>query len=364
MTRTASADDSHRATPSRCVASPISRSSAIRNRLAGDGESGASDLHLPISIFIIPNRMPSSALLPDLIVRARRIQVLGDRAPVEALLVRGGRIAAAGGFDEVRGMAMAGARVEDLRDAVVTPGLVDAHVHLTTYGLSLRRVDLNAAPTLRDALEMIGRAASGGDGWVRGIGWDVHRWGRLPNAEELDAVCPDRPCYFQSHDIHGAWLNSRAMEMCGITGDTADPEGGRIVRDHGGLPTGVLLEKAMTLAERHLPPESLPERRDALREAQRELPGWALTGVHPVEVRGLEDFPARAEDGALRLRVLQAIQLARLSAAIETGVRSGFGGEWLRIGGGKMFLDGALGPRPPGGRGADVGSGGGGGRTP
>jgi len=289
--------------------------------------------------------MPSPALPADLIVRARRIHVLGDGSPVEALLVRGGRIAAAGGFDEVRGMAMPGARVEDLRDAVVTPGLVDAHVHLTTYGLSLRRLDLNAAATLRDALEMIGRAASAGEGWVRGIGWDVHRWGRLPNAEDLDAVCPHRPCYFQSHDIHGAWLNSRALELCGITGDTADPEGGCIVRDHGGWPTGVLLEKAMTLAERHLPPESPAERRDALLEAQRELHRLGLTGVHSVEVTGLEDFSALAEDGALRLRVLQAIQLARLSAAIETGVRSGFGGEWLRVGGVKMFLDGALGSR-------------------
>jgi predicted amidohydrolase YtcJ len=291
------------------------------------------------------HRMPSPSLPPDLIVRARRIHVLGDHPPVEAVVVRGGRVAAIGGWDEVRGMAMPGARVEDLRDAVVTPGFVDAHVHLTTYGLSLRRVDLNAAATLSAALEMIGRAAKSGDGWVRGIGWDVHRWGRLPAREELDAVCPDRPCCFQSHDIHGAWLNSRAMELCGITGDTPDPEGGRIVRAHDGEPTGVLLEKAMTLAERHLPPETLAERRDALLDAQREVHRLGLTGVHSVEVTGLEDFSAVAEAGALRLRVLQAIPLARLSAAIHTGLRSGFGGEWMRIGGVKMFLDGALGSR-------------------
>jgi len=302
--------------------------------------------------------MPSPALPPDLIVRARRIHVLGDHPAVEAVLVRGGCIAAIGGFDEVRGMAGAGARVEDLRDATVTPGLTDAHVHLTTYGLSLRRVDLNAAPTLHAALEMIGRAAAAGDGWLRGIGWDVHRWGRLPSAEELDAVCPARPCYFQSHDIHGAWLNNRALEMCGITGDTPDPEGGRIVRDHDGRPTGVLLETAMTLAERHLPPESPAERRGALLAAQREVHRLGLTGVHSVEVTGLEDFSALAEEDALRLRVLQAIPLPRLSAAIETGLRSGFGGGWLRIGGVKMFLDGALGSRTAWMREPYIGSGG------
>ncbi|HEX6751816.1 MAG TPA: amidohydrolase [Longimicrobium sp.] len=289
--------------------------------------------------------MPSPALPPDLIVRARRIHVLGDHALVEALLVRGGRIAALGTFGEVRALAAAGARVEDLRDAVVTPGLTDAHVHLTTYGLSLRRVDLNAVRTIGDALEMIGRAARTGSGWLRGIGWDVHRWGRLPTREELDAVSPARPCYFQSHDIHGAWLNSAALAACGITGDTADPDGGRIVRDHAGEPSGVLLEKAMTLAERHLPLESPAERRDALLDAQREVHRLGLTGVHSVEVTGLEDWSALAEEDRLRLRVLQAIPLPRLSAAIETGLRGGFGGEWLRIGGVKMFLDGALGSR-------------------
>ncbi|HET7230626.1 MAG TPA: amidohydrolase [Longimicrobium sp.] len=285
------------------------------------------------------------ALPPDLIVRARRIHVLGDHPPVEALLVRCGRVAAIGAFDQVRERAGAGASVQDLGDATVTPGLTDAHVHLTTYGLSLRRVDLNAAASIPRALEMIGAAASEGDGWLRGIGWDVHRWGRLPTAADLDAVTAGRPCYFQSHDIHGAWLNTAALRVCGITAGTPDPEGGQIVRGDDGEPTGVLLEKAMTLAERHLPAETLAERRDALLAAQAELHALGLTGVHSVEVTGLEDFSALADEGRLRLRVLQAIQLNRLTQAIESGLRSGFGGEWLRIGGVKMFLDGALGSR-------------------
>lgn len=289
--------------------------------------------------------MAQSSPPPDLIVRARRIHLLGDRPPAEALLVRAGKVAFAGTFEAARGVAAAGARVEDLGDAVATPGLTDAHVHLTTWGLSLRRVDLNAARTIGDALEAIGRAAATGEGWVRGIGWDAHRWGRLPTRQELDAICPVRPCCFQSHDIHGAWLNSAALAACGITAATPDPEGGQIVRDAAGEPAGVLLEKAMGLAERHLPAESPAERAAALAEAQRELHRLGLTGVHSVEVTGLEDFAALAEDGALRLRVLQAIPLPRLSAAIETGLRSGLGGEWLRIGGVKMFLDGALGSR-------------------
>lgn len=285
------------------------------------------------------------ALPPDLIVLARRIHVLGDHPSAEALLVRCGRVAAIGAFGEVRSLASAGARVEDLGDATVTPGLTDAHVHLTTYGLSLRRVDLNAAASVEQAVERVRAAASTGEGWLRGIGWDVHRWGRLPTAAELDAVAPERPCYFQSHDIHGAWLNTAALHICGITAGTPDPDGGRIVRGPDGEPAGVLLEKAMTLAERHLPAETLDERTDALLAAQAELHALGLTGVHSVDVTGLEDFAALAGEDRLRLRVLQAVQLDRLTQAIESGLRSGFGGEWLRIGGVKMFLDGALGSR-------------------
>ncbi|HEX8696803.1 MAG TPA: amidohydrolase [Longimicrobium sp.] len=283
---------------------------------------------------------------PDLVLAARRIHVLGGQPPVEALFIRGGRVAAAGSRAEMESLAGRGALVEDLGEAYVTPGLTDAHVHLTTWGLSLTRVDLNAARTVEEALERIAAHAARGTGWVRGLGWDAHRWGRLPTRAELDRVCPERPCYFQSHDIHGAWLNTEALRRAGVGRDTPDPEGGQIVRDaETGEPTGVLLEKAMALAERHLPPETPAERRDALLEAQRRVHRLGLTGLHSVEVTGMEDFAALDAEGLLRLRVLQAIPLPRLDAAIQVGVRSGFGGERLRVGGVKMFLDGALGSR-------------------
>jgi predicted amidohydrolase YtcJ len=289
--------------------------------------------------------MPHRTESPDLIVVARRIHVLGDRAPVEALFIRDGRVVAAGSRAEIESLADADTVVEDLGDAWVTPGLTDAHVHLTTWALARRRVDLNAARTVDDGLAAVAAAARSGEGWVRGLGWDVHRWGRLPTKDELDRVCPERPAYLLSHDIHGAWLNSAALALCAITRDTPDPDGGQIVRDERGEPTGILLEKALRLAERHLPAESLAERVAALREAQAEVHRLGITGVHSVEVTGLEDFTAMMEEDALRLRVLQAVQLNRLDAALALGLRSGFGGEWMRIGGVKMFLDGALGSR-------------------
>lgn len=281
---------------------------------------------------------------PDLVLTARRIHLLGDRPPAQALLIRDGRIAAAGTEDQVRAAALSGARAEHV-DGVVTPGLTDAHVHLTLWALARRRVDLNAARTLDDGLAAVAEAAREGEGWVRGLGWDRHRWGGLPAKEPLDRVCPDRPVFLQSHDIHAAWVNTEALRRCGITRDTPDPAGGEIVRGADGEPTGVLLEKAVRLVESQLPRESAEEVRAALLDAQAEAHRLGLTGVHSVEVTGIEDFAAMEQDGVLRLRVLQAIPLARLDHAIAVGLRSGFGGAWLRIGGVKMFLDGALGSR-------------------
>jgi predicted amidohydrolase YtcJ len=287
--------------------------------------------------------MPQHAA-PDLVLTARRIHVLGDHAPVQALLLRAGRIAAAGTADEVRAAALPGARTEHV-DGIVTPGLTDAHVHLTTWALARRQVDLNAAPTLDDGVAAVAEAARTGEGWVRGLGWDRHRWGGLPTREGLDRVCPDRPVFLLSHDIHGAWVNTAALRRCGITRDTPDPAGGEIVRDASGEPTGVLLEKAVRLVESHLPKESPEEVRAALLEAQAEAHRLGLTGVHSVEVTGIEDWSAMEQDGLLRLRVLQSIPLPRLDHAIALGLRSGFGSDRLRIGGVKMFLDGALGSR-------------------
>lgn len=279
----------------------------------------------------------------DLLLIAPRVHVLGDAPPVEALLIRDGRVVAAGTEGHCRAAARPGFARERL-DAVVTPGLTDAHVHLTTWALARRRVDLKAAASVEAAVAAVA-AAHAGEGWVRGLGWNVNRWGRWPTRQDLDAVLPDRPAYLLSHDIHAAWLNSAALARCGITRDTPDPDGGEIVRDAAGEPTGVLKETAVRLAEAHLPADTPAEILEALTDAQRALHAMGVTGVHSVEVNGLEDFTRMEEAGRLRLRVLQAIQLPRLDDAIRLGLRSGFGGDRLRIGGVKMFLDGALGSR-------------------
>ncbi|MEX2569710.1 MAG: amidohydrolase [Gemmatimonadota bacterium] len=266
--------------------------------------------------------------------------------PSDALLVRGDRIAAVGSEVEVRAAAGPDARVEHLDGATITPGFTDAHVHLTTWALARRYVLLKGAGTIEQAATHIASASPTAAGWILGHGWNRHEWDRLPNRRDLDRAVPHHPVFLDSQDLHAGWLNSEALKRCGIARGTPDPPGGRIERDpQTGEPTGVLFEAARAMARDSIPPPTAADIDVALLSAQAEAHGLGITGVHSVDVTGLRDFSRLLERSQLKLRVLQHIQLDQLEAAIRVGVRSGLGGDWLRVGGVKMFLDGALGSR-------------------
>ena len=287
-----------------------------------------------------------------LLIHATRVHCCapGAHAAADAVLVRGDRIVAVGRRAELRRLAP-GADDLDLDGAVLTPGLTDAHVHLTEWALGRTHVDLADA----DSPEAAARLAAGsppGSGWIRGRGWNPHRWHEArPHRALLDALAAERPVALQSHDMHALWVNGAALRVAGITAATADPPGGRIERDPDGEPSGLLLERAADLLIAALPRPTLDEVVVAVRDAQPSLHALGLTGVHsfpgialpdPDPLPVLQELHAR---GQLRLRILQHIRQDRLAAAVALGLRSGFGGPWLRLGGVKLFLDGALGSR-------------------
>ena len=269
----------------------------------------------------------------------------GPAEPPDAVLVRGGRVLAAGARRALRD-AHPGASVLDLAGTVITPGLTDAHVHLAEWAMARSGVDLRGAGSAHDAARRVAAAAGdGAAGWIRGRGWSAGAWPDAPARDLLDAVSPDRPVLLQSHDMHSLWLNGAALAAAGIGDDTPDPPGGRIERDERGRATGILRENAMPLALEAMPAPSAAERERHVLEAQSALHRMGVTGVHTVEPDSLALLEAIRASGRLRLRILQHLPLARLDDALRIGLRSGFGGEWLRIGGVKMFLDGALGSR-------------------
>jgi predicted amidohydrolase YtcJ len=284
--------------------------------------------------------------LQETVVVGARIHTRCGEEPVEALLVRAGRIAAAGGVDVVRALAGRGATTLDLGGGWVTPGLTDAHIHMTAWALARRRIALQGTASAADAAMRVYESAPAGDGWVLGQGWQANAWAEPPARAALDAHFPTRPVALESQDLHALWVNGEALRRAGVTRDTPDPAGGRIEKDrHSGEPTGVLLENACALIMAHVPPPAPAAVQEALDEAQSALHAWGITGIHSVEPSGLADFQRMRQRDALRMRVLQTIPLDAAEAALALRLRSGHGGSWLRTGGVKMFLDGALGSR-------------------
>jgi predicted amidohydrolase YtcJ len=176
---------------------------------------------------------------------AERVRTLDPAQPLaEALAVRGGKVEAVGTRAQVLERVGAGARVVELAGATVVPGLVDAHAHLSGLGRALNTLSLVGAKTKAEALERIRsapRSSLQGD-WLVGRGWDQNDWtdagGAFPDRRALDALYPNNPVALARIDGHAAWVNSEALRRAGITAKTADPPGGRILRDAAGEPTG------------------------------------------------------------------------------------------------------------------------------
>ena len=278
------------------------------------------------------------------LLRARRVWSLDPRATGDAIWWHDGRIVRVGRAAELASSVPPGTPEYDLPDTIVTPGFIDGHTHFALWALNRRRVDLAGARSREDVLRRVAAAAPV-QGWVIGQGWDANGWVVPPDRGALDALHA-APVYLDSLDVHAAWVNSAALAAASITRATPDPFGGRIVRDAAGEPTGLLLERAVELLLPHLPEPPASYLDDAMLEAQAEAHRLGLTGIHNVEAESaLAAFRRLEEAGRLRLRVLFHPPVTSLPALRRSGVRSGTGSDWLRIGGIKLFLDGSLGSR-------------------
>src|SRR3954454_21191596 len=170
-----------------------------------------------------------------------------------SLAVRQGRIVSLGPDAGAARLRTPSPRVIDLAGRAVTPGLIDAHSHLTGLGESLEQVDLGGAATYDEVVRRVREAARAlpAGAWVRGRGWDQNRWPekRFPTHQALSAAVPDHPVWLTRVDGHAALVNARAMEALGIDAAIKDPTGGRFLRDAAGRPSGGLVDNAMGSAE-------------------------------------------------------------------------------------------------------------------
>ena len=236
----------------------------------------------------------------------------------------------------------------DLRGLCVIPGMVDCHLHFETLALKRRQLD----PETETLAELLRRVAARAHQqpagtWILGFGWNQNVWGTgFPDRHALDEVAPDHPVFLQAKSGHAGWANSLAMELAGVSVQSQSPAGGEIVRDAAGAATGIFLESAQSLVGAAIPEPSLGDAVAAMEAAQQEASAMGLTGVHDLDgSRALRAWQVLRGRGQLELRVYKSVPGSLLDEAIALGIRTGLGDERLRLGGVKLFADGALGPR-------------------
>ena len=277
----------------------------------------------------------------------------------EAIGVADGRVVNVGERRDVLEAAAPGARVVDAGASAVIPGIHDFHLHLTAMARTRREVDLTGASDVARIAERI-RAAierQPGGGWLTGGRWEETALGG--DLSPLEAAAGDRPVLLTAHDGHSAWASAAARRAAGMDEGRDPIPGGRVERDAGGAPTGVVRERAMLpllhAAER-LEGDALAE---AIAETIGELLGWGITGATDAgdydADRGIGPFEALGEsfsraweargriDG--RLRLTMDIPAAAIAAAAELGLASGapLDARTLRMGWAKLYADGTLG---------------------
>ncbi|MFI5772225.1 amidohydrolase [Streptomyces sp. NPDC051658] len=254
---------------------------------------------------------------PDLIFTRGPVHT-GDPARTRAssLAVTGERITAVG-HDEVRELIGPDTEVIDLQGKLLLPGFQDSHIHAVFGGMELAECDLTGTVGVEDYLTRIRSYADAHPDrpWITGGGWSMESFdGGLPTRQLLDSVIPDRPVLLTNRDHHGAWANTRALELAGLTRESADPVDGRIEREPDGTPTGMLQEGATALVSRIVPPSTAAERLAGLLRAQKLLhslgiTAWqdALLGVFGGKPDPSDAYLAAAREGTLTARVSGAL---------------------------------------------------------
>jgi len=310
-----------------------------------------------------------SAQRADLVlVNGKVVTVDSQRPRAEAVAVRGDRLIAVGTSTEIWRLAGPGTRVIDLRGRLLVPGFVESHGHFLSLGESKLVLDLRDATSWEDIVSLVSEAvrrARPGE-WIVGRGWQQERWRRapVPNVQgvplhsSLDRVSPDNPVVLSHVSGHGSFANARALALAGITRETRDPEGGEIVRDESGAPTGFLKEAAQrpVSAARERAEQASPEEREArfrtlVRLAGEEALRYGVTSFHDAgtSLENIDAFRRLADDGTLPVRLYVMIRggegNARLDSLLPRYRMIGYGKGFLTVRAIKRVIDGALGVR-------------------
>ncbi len=266
----------------------------------------------------------------------------------QAVAVIGDEVVSVGTDREINALRGSGTVVRNLGGKLMLPGFNDSHVHFVDAGRNLLSVKLRDAASPEEFARRIGEFARNlpkGE-WILGGDWDHERWqgAPLPTRQLIDPLTPDNPVFVNRLDGHMSLANSLALKLAGVSRNTRDPEGGAVVRDASGEPTGVLKDAAAGLVDRIIPAPSPDQRRREILAALAEARSNGVTSVQ--DMASAPDFAmyqALEQSGELTVRIHCRTPITEYRLLADPGIRAVFGTRWLRLGSLKGFADGSLG---------------------
>ncbi len=302
------------------------------------------------------------AMADLLLINGKIVTVDPDFSILEAVAVKDGKIVAVGTTSELKNWKGSGTEMIDLAGKMVLPGLIDSHLHMVGTGIALSQINCRTPPikSISDLVDAVREKASDvtpGE-WILGRGWDQAKLSdhRDPNRWDLDEASPENPVWLTRTCGHISVVNSRALEIAGVSKDTPQPMGGHIVKDENGKPTGLLQEgPAMDLVRQHIPSQDLERTAEAIKLASNAFSEVGITGVieagiEPLDMRAYQNV---ATGGELTVRVNMMLR-GRVTgeSAEESAARikdfpmtTGYGDDLLRFLGLKLLIDGGVGGR-------------------
>lgn len=289
----------------------------------------------------------------DMIIKGNAIfDSVSDKPFAGFVAVKGNRIAAVGKeMDSISQYAGDDTKIIDAGDRLVMPGFHDSHTHLILAGMYKTYPNLGSARSEEEAAVMLKEYydSQPGDGWVYGFNWYHVFWDKkeLPRKETLDRYFPDRPVFLINAEAHGAWVNSLALEIAGVTADTPDPFGGEIARDENGEPTGFLYESAIEYVAAYALIFTEEQEKTFLRKYMADAVELGITGVVDVQpyfgkdLGSLDVYTGMESDGELTVRITAAANLlGDLDEALENSKK--YCTEKVRAHMLKQFVDGVI----------------------
>lgn len=289
-----------------------------------------------------------------LVLHNCKIYTMDEEKPsAEVAVFQGGRIVYVGDSLGCRSYINRGGECIDLKGAVVLPGLIDAHAHMQSLGKLMEEINLRGVESTAEARRLVMEAADTipPGQWISGRGWDQNLWQgkQFPTWRDLMGT-ESHPVYLRRVDGHAAWVNRTALDICAISRETPDPEGGLIIRGQSGEPTGVLLDEAIDLVSDSIPDPPPELRRQRFIRAMEECSRYGLTGIGDAGLKrdNLTVWRDLAAEGLLSVRIYAMLlddEPGLLEEYYRSGPQIGLGGGMLTIRAVKLFADGALGSR-------------------